>query len=70
MDAANEVTVRMSCEECAAGPGPACEDCVVSFLLGKDGGGEVVFAGEEVRALRLLASEHLVPLLRFERRAS
>jgi hypothetical protein len=69
MDAKGQAQVTMSCEECAAGPGPSCEDCVVSFLLDDDAPGAVVLAADELRALRLLASHRLVPRLRFERRA-
>ncbi|MBI1377636.1 MAG: hypothetical protein GC157_09180 [Frankiales bacterium] len=55
----------VDCDTCVA-RGPACGDCVVTFLLGPpdallvDGG----LPGEEVAALAVLAESGLVPPLR------
>jgi hypothetical protein len=62
-------TVTISCDECVLGPGPACDDCVVSFVVGNDVGGALVIDAEEVRAVRMLGAAGLVPELRFTRRA-
>jgi len=57
-------TVIVDCDSCAA-RGPACGDCVVTFLLGPPdwlaGDG---LPGEEMAALAVLAESGLVPPLR------
>lgn len=62
-------TITISCDECTLGPSPACEDCVVSFVVGSDVEGGVVIDAAEARAVRLLGDAGLVPMLRFTRRA-
>ena len=62
-------TLTISCEDCVLGPGPACEDCVVSFVLGSEDEGGIVIDAEEARAVRLFGEAGLVPQLRFTRRA-
>jgi hypothetical protein len=57
-------TVSISCDECSVGPGPCCEDCVVSFVLGYEGHEGLVVDAAEARALRLLAGAGLVPPVR------
>lgn len=60
----------VDCDTCVV-RGPACGDCVVTFLLGppdllaSDG-----LPGEEVAALAVLADSGLVPPLRLVPRAS
>jgi hypothetical protein len=48
----------------------ACDDCVVSFLLGREPHDAVVIDADEARAMRLLEGAGLVPTLRHERRVS
>lgn len=55
--------MRIDCDECAKQGTDQCEDCVVSFVLDRDGGPLVVDA-EEARALRALGEAGLVPLLK------
>jgi hypothetical protein len=55
--------VRIDCDECAMKGTEQCEDCVVSFIVERDGGAVVVDA-EEARAIRDLGEAGLVPLLR------
>jgi hypothetical protein len=62
-------TVTISCDECALGPGPSCDDCVVSFVVGNEDAGALVIDAAEARAVRLLGAAGLVPELRFRRRA-
>ncbi len=62
-------TVTISCDECVVGPGPACDDCVVSFIVGSEEPGAVVIDAAEARAVRMLGEAGLVPRLRFTRRA-
>ncbi len=43
---------------------PACEDCVVTFVVGRQPGEALVIEVEEERAVRTLARAGLVPRLR------
>ena len=47
----------------------ACDDCVVSFLLGREPDDAVVIDADEARAMRMLERAGLVPTLRFSTRA-
>ena len=47
----------------------ACDDCVVTFLLGREPDDAVVIDADEVRAMRMLERAGLVPSLRFSNRA-
>ena len=47
----------------------ACDDCVVSFLLGREPDDAVVIDADEARAMRMLQRAGLVPTLRFSTRA-
>ena len=53
--------VVIDCDTCAV-RGPACDDCVVTVLLGPPP--ETGFGAEEQRALAVLAESGLVPRLR------
>jgi hypothetical protein len=55
------MTVHIDCDACVA-RGPACEDCVVSVLLGPPP--ETGFDADQQQALRVLAESGLVPPLR------
>ena len=48
----------------------ACDDCVVTFIVGREPGEALVIDVEEARAVRLLAEAGLVPELRHRRRVS
>ncbi|HLG68029.1 MAG TPA: hypothetical protein VKV36_09205 [Acidimicrobiales bacterium] len=61
--AAPELTI--DCEQCAQQHSAACDDCVVSFLLGREPHDAVVIDAQEARALRMLEHAGLVPRLRF-----
>jgi hypothetical protein len=57
--------LRIDCDACAHQGTDQCRDCVVTFLLDRDGDAVVVDA-EEARALRSLGEAGLVPLLQLE----
>jgi hypothetical protein len=59
-------TLHVDCDSCSA-RGPACDDCVVSVLLGLPGPRQL--DGDEQEALSALASSGLVPPLRLVPRA-
>jgi len=53
----------VDCDLCAMQHTKACDDCVVSFILGNDAH-ELEFSEGEMAALRPLAEAGLVPRLR------
>ncbi len=55
------MSIRIDCDTCVA-RGPACDDCVVTALLGAPP--ERGFDNDEQRALEVLAGSGLVPPLR------
>ena len=55
------MSVRIDCDTCLV-RGPACQDCVVTVLLGPPP--ELSFDAEEQQAFEVLASSGLVPPLR------
>lgn len=59
-----EDVLRIDCDDCVAQHTEACEDCVVTFLCGREPDDAVVVDVAEVRALRLLGQADLVPPLR------
>jgi hypothetical protein len=59
----------IDCEECVMDGTDACDDCVVSFLVGRRPGEAVVIDATEQRAVRMLAEAGLIPDLRHRRRA-
>jgi hypothetical protein len=62
--------ISISCDECALEGTHACDDCVVSFLLGPAEEQAVIVDVMEARAMKLLHQVGLVPQLRFERRGA
>jgi hypothetical protein len=60
--------VTIDCNDCVGRGTSACEDCVVTFLCGRERHDAVVVDVAEVRALRLLGGVGLVPTLRHQRR--
>ncbi|MEI8056617.1 MAG: hypothetical protein WCI29_04370 [Actinomycetes bacterium] len=53
----------IDCDTCIV-RGPACSDCVVTFVLGPPGWIQGGFEGAELTALAVLAGSGLVPPLR------
>ena len=63
-------TITISCGDCSIQGSAACDDCVVSFICGRQPDDAVIIDAEEERAVRLLAHAGLVPALRHQRRTS
>jgi hypothetical protein len=57
--------LSIDCDCCALKETSACEDCVVTFLLGRDADDAVVIDAAEARAMRMLERAGLVPTLRY-----
>lgn len=57
-------TISISCDDCDLQGSPACADCLVTFVLGREADDAVVVDVEEARALRMLSRAGLVPDLR------
>ena len=62
--------MEISCDDCIMQNSSACEDCVVTFICGREPGEAVVFDVAEARAVRLLGEAGLVPPLRRQVRAA
>lgn len=60
----------IDCADCAHRDTPVCDDCVVSFVVGREPDDALVVDAEEARAVRLLAHAGLVPGVRHEAQAS
>ena len=60
----------VDCADCAHRLTPVCDDCVVSFIVGREPEDAVVVDADEARAVRLLAHAGLVPGVRHEAQAS
>jgi hypothetical protein len=56
--------LTIDCSECIMRQTDACDDCVVSFVVGREPGEALVIDVEEERAVRALARAGLVPRLR------
>ncbi len=59
----------IDCDECVMQRTDACDDCVVTFISGREPGDAIVIDVEEERAVRMLARAGLVPALRHVARA-
>jgi hypothetical protein len=58
----------IDCQVCTHRHTATCDDCVVSFLIGREADDAVVIDADEARAVRLLADAGLVPDVRHARR--
>jgi hypothetical protein len=58
------VALTIDCDACVMQGTDACEDCVVSFVVGREPGSALVIDVDEARAVRLLSGAGLVPELR------
>jgi hypothetical protein len=56
--------LTIDCSQCVMRQTDACDDCVVSFIVGRRPGEAVVIDVDEERAVRSLARAGLVPRLR------
>ena len=62
-------SVTIDCAECAHRHTEVCDDCVVSFIVGRQPEDALVVDADEARAVRLLERAGLVPGVRHEVRA-
>jgi hypothetical protein len=53
--------MRIDCDECVMQHTTACDDCVVSFIVGRAPGEAMVLDLDEERAVRSLEEAGLVP---------
>ena len=60
--------MEISCDDCLMQRTSACDDCVVTFICGREPDEAVVFDLAEARAVRLLGEFGLLPPLRQLRR--
>lgn len=60
----------IDCADCAHRDTPVCEDCVVSFVVGREPEDALVVDADEARAVRLLERAGLLPGVRHEAQAS
>jgi hypothetical protein len=57
----------ISCDDCVMQNTRTCDDCVVTFICGRQPGDAVTLDVADVRAVRLLGEVGLVPQLRLLR---
>ena len=67
-DAEIERDLTIDCDRCVLRHTDACDDCVVTFLLGREPDDAVLIDADEARAMRMLGRAGLVPELRFSTR--
>lgn len=60
--------ITIDCAECAMQGTESCDDCVVTFICGREPNDALVIDADEARAVRLLGDAGLVPQLRHRRR--
>jgi hypothetical protein len=58
----------IDCADCAHQHTSVCDDCVVSFIVGRESDDAVVIDADEARAVRLLEQAGLVPGSRHARK--
>jgi hypothetical protein len=63
------INITISCDECRLQGTDACDDCVVTFICGRESDEAVIIDVDEERAVRLLGQVGLVPRLRHLRRS-
>jgi hypothetical protein len=64
----SDEVLSIDCDDCAMQHTAACDDCVVTFLCGRQPHEAVIIDVQEARAIRLLGEAGLVPGLRHVRR--
>ena len=63
-------SLTIDCADCAHRDTHVCDDCVVSFVVGRAPDDALVVDADEARAVRLLTRAGLLPDVRHEARAS
>jgi hypothetical protein len=60
------MSLSISCSDCTMQSTPACNDCVVTFVLGADAKGvELDLDVDQERVVQLFGRAGMVPLLKF-----
>ena len=62
--------MTISCDDCTMQHTSACDDCVVTFICGREPDDAVIIDVAEARAVRPLSDAGLVPKLRYSRHVS
>lgn len=65
MDEMTDHSMSISCDDCSMQCSSACDDCVVTFLMGTDSDDSLVLDLDQARVVRLLGKAGLVPDLKF-----
>lgn len=65
----DEPAVMIDCDSCVAQFTDACDDCLVSYLVGHEEGAPVLLDDDEKKAVDLLTDAGLVPPSRFVQRS-
>lgn len=65
IDSENGGSLSISCDDCSMQCTSACDDCVVTFLVGQDDDEALVLDLDQARAVRLLGKAGLVPDLKY-----
>ncbi|HZU71958.1 MAG TPA: hypothetical protein VE990_04235 [Acidimicrobiales bacterium] len=60
--------LSVSCDDCRMQATSTCDDCVVSFITGREPDDAVIIDVAEARAVRMLAAAGLVPDLKHQPR--
>lgn len=59
----------ISCDDCTMQGTSACDDCIVTFICGREPEEAVIIDAAEERAIRILGRSGLAPPLRHQRRS-
>ena len=59
-----EQVIEVDCDRCVLAGSDACDDCLVSFVIGQSGRRTVAVDAQEARVVSLLTGAGLVPALR------
>jgi hypothetical protein len=70
MDAPAVGAFTIDCADCSFQHTSVCDDCVVSFIVGRQPEDAIVVDAAEARAVRLLEQAGLVPGVRHSRQVS
>ena len=63
-------SLTVDCADCCHRLTSVCDDCIVSFIVGREPEDALVIDADEARAVRMLEHAGLVPGVRHESRAS
>jgi hypothetical protein len=64
------MSITISCDDCRMQDTTACDNCVVTFLCGREPDEALIIDAAEERAVRMLSQVGLVPALRHRPRSA